>query len=125
MTEATAQIGGAAHLPEQPRHALCPGAGFGRKKFAKFFGEINKNSARFEDPRGRFCRVVEQGGNLGIGVDIDKAAANLIALTNVGYPGVLFGAAVSQRQQLLEQDGDYHTVWRTQRIELKSMLAHR
>ena len=59
------------------------------------------------------------------GVDRDEAAAELVALADLDQPGVVLGAVVAERQQLLEHDGDLLAVRRAERIELHRMLADR
>src|SRR5690606_29236571 len=62
---------------------------------------------------------------LGVGVDLDEAAAELIALADADQPGVVFRLAEAGLQQLLEHDGDLDPVGRGQRIQLQRMLATR
>jgi len=69
--------------------------------------------------------VVEQRRDLGVRVERDKAAAELVALADLDQPGIVLGALVAFRQQLFEHDRDLDPVRRAQRIKLKRMLADR
>ena len=86
---------------------------------------MQQERGRFGDAHRRGSGAVEQGGDLGIGIDGDEARPELLAVADLDQPGVVFGALVARRQQLLEHDGDLLPVGRTQRIELERMLAHR
>ena len=77
MTKAPAQQGRRAHLPEQPGQALGACGGIGGDKFAKLLREIEQDSAGFKDARRLGRAVIHQCRNFGIGVDADKAAAEL------------------------------------------------
>ncbi len=67
--------------------------------------------------------MVHQGRDLRIGIDLDEARTELVALADIDQPGVVFGIAVTGGQQFLEQDGDLLAIGRAQRIELQRMLA--
>src|SRR5205814_4210370 len=125
MAEAAAEEGCAAHLPEQPRQGLGPRGTCGRQEFAELLRKVEQDRARFENAHRLRTTAVEQRRDLRVGVDIDEAAAELIAVPNADGPSVIFGAAVALRQQLLEQDRDLLAIRSRERIELKGMLAHR
>ena len=125
MAEATAQVGRAAHLPEQPIQRLGPAGDVLRQEFAELLRQVQQDRAGFEDPDRLRPAAVEQGRNLGIRVDPDEAGAELVAIGDPDQPGVVFGAAMAERQQLLEQDGDLHAVRRAERIELQRVAADR
>ena len=59
------------------------------------------------------------------GIDRDEAAAELVAVADPDQPGVIFGAGVAERQQLLQHHRDLHAVRRAERIELQRMAADR
>ena len=82
MTEAAAQIRGAAHLPEQPGQAFRSGRGFGRQERTELLGEIQQDRAGFEDPHRLRAATIQQRRDLGVGVYRDKAAAELIAVAD-------------------------------------------
>ncbi len=63
--------------------------------------------------------------DLGIGIDLDKAAGELVAFADADQPRVVLRAGMAKRQQLLQHDGDLHAVGRSQRIQLQRLLAHR
>ena len=96
-----------------------------RHQGAELLGEIEQHRARLEQADRRRPAAIDQGRNLGIGIDGHEAAAELLALADVDQPGVVLGARVARRQQLLEHDGDLLAVRRAQRIELERMPAHR
>ncbi|KEH12832.1 hypothetical protein GY15_17545 [Delftia sp. 670] len=125
MTEAAAQVRRRSHLPEQPVQRLGACSGFGRQQRAKLLGQVQQDGARLEHAHRRLHAAVHQRGNLGIGVDLDKATGELVAIADTDQPGVVLGAAMAQRQQLLQHDGDLHAVGRGQRIQLQRLLPHR
>jgi hypothetical protein len=82
---------GAAHLPHQPvQHFGARGAAGGQEG-AEFLGQVDQDRSAFEQAH-RLRRTGQQGGDLGIGVHIDKAAGKLVARADVDEPGVVFGA---------------------------------
>src|SRR3954452_20779214 len=123
MAEAAAEEGSAAHLPHQPGEGLgASGARF-RQEFTEFFGEIQEDGPRFEYSNGLWSAAVEQGRDLGIGIDVDETTAELVAVADADRPGVIFRAAVTLGEQLLEHDADLLAVGRRERVELEGMLA--
>ena len=125
MAEAAAEKRRRAHLPEEPGEALGPRAGFGRQEGAELLGEIEQDRAGFEHADRLRAAAVDHGRDLRIGIDRDEAAAELIALADLDQPGVVLGALVAAREQLLEHDRDLRAVRRRQRIELERMAADR
>ena len=125
MTEPAAEIGRAAHLPEQPGKAFGAFRRVGRQEGAKSFCEIQQNRAGLEHPGRRRGAVVHQRRDLGVRVHPDKAAAELIAVADSDQPGVVLGALVAQRQQLLQHHRNLHAVRCAERIELQRMPADR
>ena len=98
MAEAAAEEGRAAHLPEQPRKGFGPLWAGRWQEFAELLGEVERGSRRIRRRGSGFgAAAVEQGGNLGIGIDVDEAAAELVAVTDPDGPGVIFGALVAWR----------------------------
>ena len=93
MAKAAADIGRAAHLPEEPGQAFGARGALGRQQGAELLGEIDEDRARFEDAHRLGFATVEQSRDLGIRIDGDKAAAELVALADLDRPGVVFGAA--------------------------------
>lgn len=55
----------------------------------------------------------------------NKAASKLIAVTDLDKPGVIFRTAVAKGEQFFEHDRYFHTIRRTQRMELKRMATDR
>ena len=102
---------GAAGLQQGP-----PGAGALARwqQRAKLFGQIQQDGAGLEHPGRRVGAAIHQRRNLGVGVDLNKAAAELVALVDAYQPGVVLGAAVTQRQQLFKHDGGLDAVGRGQ-----------
>src|SRR3546814_4481692 len=98
MAEAAAEQRRAAHLPEQPRQAFGAFADVARDERAKLFGQVEQYRARLEHPDRRAWASIEQGRDLGVGVDADEAAAELIALHDLDQMRVVFGAGKSPCQ---------------------------
>ena len=85
-----------------------------------------QDGAAFEHALGvRGIAIVEQGGDLAVGVERDEAAAELVAFADVDQPGVIFGAGVARGEQFLEQDGDLDAVGGAEAVELERVLADR
>ena len=125
MPEAAADIGRAAHLPEQPRQALGARRRVGRQEGAELLGEMDQDRAGLEHADRLRSAAIHQRGDLRVRIDRDEAAAELLALIDADQPGVVLGALVARGQQLLQHDGDLHAVRRAQRIKLQRMLADR
>src|SRR5690554_4952333 len=125
VTEAAADEGRTAHLPEQPVEALGTTTDVLRNEGAELVRQIQQDGAGLEQPQRRVHAGVEHRRDLGVGVDLDEAAAELIALADADQPGVVFRLAEAGLQQLLEHDGDLDPVGRGQRIQLQRMLATR
>ncbi len=125
MAEPAAQIGRAAHLPEQPGQGFGALGGVSGQEGPELFSQVHQDGAGFEHPDRSRPAAVDQGGDLGIGVGGHKAAAELVALVDTDQPGVIFGAAVAQGQQLLQYHRDLDPVGRGQGIELEGMPADR
>ena len=125
MAEAAAQERRRTHLPEQPRKAFRARGAVRRQEGAELFSEIDEDRAGFENAHRLLLAAIEQRGDLRIRVDRHEARAELIALTDVDQPRIIFRSAMSGRQQLLEHDGDLLAVGRAERIKLERMLADR
>ncbi len=69
--------------------------------------------------------MIHQCGNFGVGVHLDKAAAELIAFANLNQVSVVLGTCDTFLQQLFQHHGDFDTVGRGQGIELKRVFAYR
>jgi hypothetical protein len=94
----------------------------GRPEGAELLGEIDEDRAALEHAGGRIGRTVDHGRDLGVGIDLDEAAGELVALADADHPGVIFGAGMAQREQLLEHDGDLDAIGRAHRVELERCL---
>ena len=92
MAKAAAQIGGRAHLPEKPAHHLGFLCGIGGHECAKFFREIEHDRPAFEHPLRGVAGVVHERRDLGVGVYLHKARAELVTFANVDQPCVIFRA---------------------------------
>ena len=125
MAKTATQVRHTAHLPEQPGKTFRARAGVFRQELAEFFRQIEQYRAGLEHPRGRVGTAIQQCGNLGVGVDLDKAGTELIALKDVDQPGIIFRALVTQCQQLLQQHRHFHTVRRGEGVELQRVLTPR
>src|SRR5690554_1751021 len=125
VTEAAADEGRTAHLPEQPVEALGTTTDVLRNEGAEPVRQIQQDGAGLEQPQRRVHAGVEHRRDLGVGVDLDEAAAELIALADANQPGVVFRLAEAGLQQLFKHDGDLDPVGRGQRIQLQRMLATR
>ena len=99
MPEAAAEVGPAAHLPEQPAQGLRPPRRFlskstvllgfklvvllsgnlGKERAVEGLREVEKDGARLEDALVVGAGApVEQGGDLGVGVDVHESARELL-----------------------------------------------
>src|SRR5699024_9020029 len=67
--------------------------------------------------------MIDQRRNLGVGIDLDKTAAKLLAFTYIDQPGVILGVAKALLQQFFQHDGDFLAVGRSQRVQLQGMVA--
>ena len=124
MAKAAPQIGGRSHLPEQPVQAFRLFLGTGTQKSVEPAREIQQDGTGFKDPARRRYRAVEQGRNLGIRIDRDKAAAELVAFADLDQPGVIFRPGMTRRQQFFQQDGHLDAIRGGQRVKLERMLPH-
>src|SRR5580704_2812084 len=125
MAESAAEIWRRAHLPEEPRKALRALGGFGRQEDSKLLREIEQDCAGLEEPDRLRTAAVHQSRDLRVWIDGDEVAAELLTLVDPDQPGVVLGAFMAQRQQLLEHDRDLLAIGSRQRIELKGMAADR
>src|SRR5271156_972302 len=100
MAKAAADIRRAAHLPEQPRQAFRPRAHFRRQELAELLGQVHQDRSRFENADRLWAAAVDKRRDLGIRVDRDKAAAELVAVTDLDQPGIVLRALMAARQQL-------------------------
>ena len=62
----------------------------------------------FEQKGLPIAAAIDEGGDLGIGIDADKAAGELFACRDVDRPGVVFGTLVPGLDQLFERRGTFH-----------------
>lgn len=95
------------------------------QQHAELLGQVHQDRAGFEHAERLRAAAVDQGRNLGVGVDIDEAGGELVTLEDLDQPGIVFGVAEAQRQQFLQHDRGLLAVGRTQRIDLEGMLADR
>ena len=124
MAEPAAEIRGRAHLPEEPGQGFSAGGGVCRQKRPELLGQVHQDGAGFKHADGLGSAVVHQGRYLGVGVHLDEAAAELIAI-DPDQPGVIFGARMAGGQQLFQHDGHLDPVGRAHGIELQGVLADR
>ena len=94
MAEAAADIGRAAHLPEQPGQAFGTSGGVGRKKRTELLGQIHQDRTGLEDADRLGAAAVDQCRDLRVRVYRDKTAAELIALADLDQPRIVFRALV-------------------------------
>ncbi len=125
VPEASAEVGRAPHLPEQPGQDFGAGRLLAREQGAELLGQVDEDRAGLEDAHGGRSRAVHERRNLGVRIDRDEAATELLALVDLDQPGVVFRPGVPERKQLFEHDGDLHPVRRAQRIELQGVTPHR
>src|ERR1700733_7575247 len=124
VAESTADIGRAAHLPKKPRQALCTRSRLLRQEAPELLCEIQQDRAGFEDPNWIGTAAVKKCWNLGVGIYRHEPAAELLSFVDANQPRVVFGAALTESQQLLQHHGNLHTVGCSQRIELQRVPAH-
>ncbi len=106
MAEAAAEEGRRAHLPEQPREGFRPRRRFRRQEGAELLGEMQQEAPDSKTRIGTRSAAVDQCGDLGVGIGLDEARAELLSLADLDNPRVIFGAGMAERQQLLQQDRD-------------------
>jgi hypothetical protein len=114
-----------AYLPEQPRQAFGARGRFRRQELPELLSQIHQDRAGLEDADRLGAAAVDQRRNLGIRVDRDKAAAELVTIADPDQPGVVLRTLMPEGQQLFEHDRDLDAVRRALRVELKRMTADR
>ena len=125
MAEAAAEEGRRAHLPHQPVERLRPRPRLGRQERPELLGEIDEDRAALEQADGRVLAMVQHRRDLAVRIGGDEAGAELVAFADPDQPGVIFGARMAGREQLLEHDRDLHAIGRAERIELQRVPADR
>ena len=126
MAKPAADIGRAAHLPEQPGQAFGARRGLGRqKRIVEFLGKVHQDGGGLEDADRLWAAAVDHRRDLRVRVDRDKPAAELIALADADQPGIVFGALVTQGQQLLEHDRHFDAIRGALRVELERVAPDR
>src|SRR6266487_3674395 len=85
---------------------------------------MHQDRARLEHPDRFWPAAIHQRRDFRVGIDGDKAAAELLAV-ETDQPGIVFRALVPEREQLFQHDRHFHAVRRGQRIELQGMFADR
>ena len=118
VAEAAAEVGGGAHLPEEPVEALSALSVFGGQELAELLGQVEKDGARLEDACRFLGAVIDERRDLGVRIGGHVAATELIAIADIDQEGVVLGAAVSESEELLQHDCDLHPVRRRQRVQL-------
>ena len=68
--------------------------------------------------------MVDQRRDLRVRIDRDKATPELLAVSDVDQVGVVL-RILAEGQQLFQEHRDLHAVWRSERVELESVLADR
>src|SRR5690606_16715931 len=125
MPEAAADERRAAHLPHKPRERLGTRRVGLRQQEVELLGQVDEDRTALEYPERLRSRAVDQRGDLAIGVDVDEARPELVALEDLDRPGVVLGVGEARLEQLLEHDRHLHPVRRAERVELEGMLADR
>src|ERR1700687_2610810 len=98
VAEAPTDVRRASRLPEQPREAFGARAVSGRQEDAELLGEIYQDGAGLEYPNRHRVALIHQSRDLGVGVQRNESAPELIALVNSDQPGVVFCAAIAKRK---------------------------
>src|SRR5690606_28334099 len=86
--------------------------------------EIDEDRAGFEYADRPLAASIHHCWDLGIGIHGNESRAELLALGDPDQPGIVLCAAMTQGEQLLEQDRDLVAVWRPLRIELQRVSAN-
>ena len=86
---------------------------------------MHQDGAGLEHADRLRAAAVDECRDLGVGVDGDEAAAELVAFADLDQPGVVFSALVAEGEQFLEHHSDLHAIRRAERIELQRMAADR
>src|SRR6516165_2461225 len=125
VAKAAADVGRAAHLPEQPRQTFGAGGRLRWQELAEFLGQVHQDRAGLEDPDRLGTAAVDQRRDLGIRVRGDKAAAELIAVAYLDQPGIVLRALMTEGQQLFEHDRNLDAIRCAQGVELQRVAADR
>src|SRR6202044_2068643 len=99
VAEAAAEIGRAAHLPEQPVQRLGTDGHVLWEEGTKLIREIQQDRAGFEYADWLRTAAVEQCRDLRVRIDRHEAAAELLAVADVYQPCIVFGPGGAQGQQ--------------------------
>ena len=121
MAEAAAKIRRRALKPEQPVERFGPCLDILWQEGTEFLGQIKQDRAALENAHA--CVLVEKGGDLGVRVHINETARELITLTNVDKPCIIFGV-MPGCQKLFQHHSYFYAVRCRQRMQLQRMLAH-
>jgi hypothetical protein len=96
-----------------------------RQQGAELLRQVQQDRARLEHPDRLRAAAVEQRRNLGVRVDRDEAAAELLPFVDPDQPGVVLRAGMAERQQFLQHHRDLDAVGGGQRIQLQRMAPDR
>lgn len=96
-----------------------------RQQGTELVRQIQQDRPRFEHPHRRLDATVEQGRDLRVGVYLDEATGELVALADADQPGIVLGTAVAQSKQFFKGNGDLDAIGRGQGIQLQRVLALR
>ena len=124
MAKAAAQVGRAAHLPEQPVHSFGACCWIRWDQSTKLIGEIQHDGCALEQAHRLVTGTVHHGGDFRIWVDLNKARAELITFADVHKVGVIFCTFKTHRQQFFQHHSDFDAVWCGQRMQLQRVLAN-
>src|SRR5208283_239334 len=82
VAESSAEIRRASHLPEQPGQAFGARADLGRQECPELLGEIEQDRAGLEDADRLRTAAVHHSRYLGVGIDRNETASELLALAD-------------------------------------------
>src|SRR5689334_14981874 len=84
---------------------------------------MKQDRAGFEHADRFGAAAIDERRNLAVGIYLDEATAELVALADADRPGIIFRLPVTLLQKLLEHDRDLLPVGRRERVKLERMLA--
>mmetsp|Transcript_113573 Transcript_113573/g.260679 ORF Transcript_113573/g.260679 Transcript_113573/m.260679 type:complete len:295 (-) Transcript_113573:43-927(-) len=120
VAEATAEVGGAAHLPEDPVQDLCLVL-LRVERIVELLRDIHENGRRLEHPSRRGGAVIHHAGDLAVGVALDETTGELVTIHDGSRPSVVLKLRVHVAE-LLQEHGDLHPVGSGHGVDLQVVV---
>mmetsp|Transcript_12658 Transcript_12658/g.21509 ORF Transcript_12658/g.21509 Transcript_12658/m.21509 type:complete len:234 (+) Transcript_12658:88-789(+) len=104
MAKTTTEIGSCTNLPEQPIQHLHTLGWISRDEGFKLFCQMKENRTGLKQFDGFLLtgRTIDEGWNLGIGIDLHKSTTELITLADMDRPGIVLGIGMACFQKFFE-----------------------